>query len=380
MEDMKITAVKPYIVGNGRNLTFVKVETDTGIYGVGEAGITWKELAVAGAMDHLGELIIGEDPMRTEHIWQVMLRGAFFPGGKVVSSAMSAIDIALWDIKGKVLDQPVYNLLGGLVRQKAVCYPHIGGSTPEQIAENARKIVDEGWKFVRFGLSDETPNILEPSRAVRSSIKRFEAIRKAVGDDIEICIDIHTRLDPPHTVALCRGLEPFRPFFLEDPLRSENTSSFHNLRKHVAAPIAAGEHYATKWEFRELVEEDLIDYARIDLCIVGGITEAKKITGWCETHYINIAPHNPLGPVSTAACLHLDLASTNFGVQEMPRKPGTSLTNVFPVQMKWEDGYLLPPDAPGLGVEFNEEEAKKHPYQKVTPPRLHRLDGALTNW
>lgn len=380
-QDMKITAVKPYpVCGGGRNFVFVKVETDEGIYGVGEAGLTWKELAIAEAVNHLAPMVIGEDPMRTEHIWQVMLRGAFFPGGKVVCSAMSAIDIALWDIKGKALNMPIYNLLGGLVRNKAVCYPHIGGSTPEQIAENAKKRVEEGWKFVRFGLGDTGGNILEPSRAVRKTITLFEAIRNAVGNEIEICLDIHTRLDPPDTITLCRALEQYRPYFLEDPLRSENPASFHQLRRHVAVPIAAGEHFATKWEFRELIEEELINYARIDLCIVGGITEARKIAGWCETHYINIAPHNPLGPVSTAACLHLDLASTNFGVQELPTKPRTSFKDVFPVQVEWKDGYLLPPERPGLGVEFDEESAKKLPYKETIPPRFYREDGALTNW
>ncbi len=378
---MKITAVKPYPVrSGGRNFMFVKVETDEGIYGIGESGLTWKELAVAGAVNHLAQMITGENPMRTEHIWQVMLRGAFFPGGKIVASAMSAIDIALWDIKGKALNVPVYDLLGGLVRQKVVCYPHIGGATPEQIADSALKRVEAGWKFVRFGVEHEGGSIMEPSQAVRRSIAQFKAIRDAVGDDIEICLDIHTRLDPPDAVTLCRALEQYRPYFLEDPLRSENPASFHQLRQHVAAPLAAGEHFATKWEFRELIEEDLINYARIDLCIVGGITEAQKISGWCETHYINIAPHNPLGPVSTAACLHLDLASTNFGVQELPREPGTAFTDIFPVQVEWADGYLLPPTRPGLGIEFDEEVAKKHPYEEVTPPRLYRLDGALTNW
>jgi len=378
---MKITSVKPYpVCGGGRNFMFVKVETDEGIYGVGEAGLTWKELAVAEAVNHLSNLIIGEDPMRIEHIWQTMLRGAFFPGGKVVCSAMSAIDIALWDIKGKALNVPVYNLLGGLVRQKVVCYPHNWGANAEQLAENAKQRATEGWKFVRFGLGDIGGNIFEPSRAVRNCIKLFEAVRNAVGDDIEICLDIHTRLDPSDTITLCRALEQYRPYFLEDPIRSENPSSFHQLRRHVSAPIAAGEHYATKWEFRELIEEELINYARIDLCIVGGITEAKKITNWCETHYINIAPHNPLGPVSAAACLHLDLSSTNFGVQEMPVKPGTWFTDVFPVQVDWKDGYLLPPERPGLGVEFDEESAKKYPYKEVTSPRFFREDGALTNW
>ncbi|MGB9597066.1 MAG: galactonate dehydratase, partial [Candidatus Poribacteria bacterium] len=367
---MKITEIKPYPINYGRNFLFVKVETDEGIYGIGESGLTWKELAVTEAVKHLSTLIIGEDPMNTEHIWQMMLRGAFFPGGKVTCSAMSAIDIALWDIKGKALNVPVYKLLGGLVRKKAVCYPHIGGANLEQIAENALKKVSDGWKFVRFGLGDAGGNIFEPSRAIRNGVKFFEAVRRSVGDDIEICLDIHTRLDPHDTITLCKALEQYNPYFLEDPIRSENTNTFHQLRRHISAPIAAGEHYATKWEFRELIEDELINYARIDLCIVGGITEAKKIANWCETHYINIAPHNPLGPVSTAACLHLDLSCTNFGVQELPMMPGTAFKDVFPVQVEWKDGYLLPPDRPGLGIEFDEEAAKKYPYKEVMPPRF----------
>jgi galactonate dehydratase len=157
-------------------------------------------------------------------------------------------------------------------------------------------------------------------------------------------------------------------------------STFHQLARHVAVPLAVGEQFATKWEFRELIEDELIQYARIDLCIVGGITEAKKITGWCETHYIDLAPHNPLGPVSTAACLHLDLASTNFGVQELPRQPGSILPDVFPVQVEWADGYLLPPTQPGLGIEFDEKAALANPYQDVKAPQLRRPDGAFTNW
>jgi galactonate dehydratase len=168
---------------------------------------------------------------------------------------------------------------------------------------------------------------------------------------------------------------------LEDPLRSENPDSFRQFRQQVASPLAIGEQFASKWEFRQLIEEELLNYARIDVCIVGGITEALKIAGWCETHYINIALHNPLGPVSTAACLHLDLATSNFGVQECPRIPGTTMTDVFPVQVPWEDGYLLLPDRPGLGVEFDAEAAEAHPFRDSSRVLLYRrLDGSVTNW
>jgi galactonate dehydratase len=181
-------------------------------------------------------------------------------------------------------------------------------------------------------------------------------------------------------VQLCRASEEFRPFFMEDPLRAENPHLYRRLREQTAVPIAAGEQYASKWEFREVIEDDLIDYCRVDLCIVGGLTEARKVAGWCELHGIRLATHNPLGPVSSAACLQLNLASPNVGVQEQPRRPGTTLTDVFPVQVEWQDGYLLPPTRPGLGIEFDPEAARKHPFQMTELTHLHRLDGAFTNW
>ncbi len=376
---MRISDIKVFPVwGGGRNYLIVKVETDNGLYGIGESGLTWRELAVLETVNTLKPLLIGQDPTRKEHLWQVMFRSGFFPGERTLSAAISAIDIALWDIHGKSLDVPVYELLGGRCRDRVVCYPHCGGATPEALAEAAAARVSDGWKFVRWGLSSEG-DLLEPSRAVRRGIEECRLVREAVGDDIELLCDVHTRLDPADAVTFCRAVEEFRLYFVEDPLRSENIGSYHHLRRHVAVPLGVGEHYSSKWEFRELIENDLINYARIDLCLVGGLTEARKVAGWAETHYINIAPHNPQGPVSASACIHLDLATPNFGVQEMPAKPG-SLADVFPVQCEWEDGYLIPSDRPGLGISFDEDAARKHPYQETQAPMLHRLDGAFTNW
>lgn len=391
---MKITNLEAYPVWGGqRNFLFVVVDTDEGLYGVGEAGITGRELAVMGAIEHFKPLLIGQDPMRIEHIWQVLFRGGFFPAQRILTSAISAIDIALWDIMGKALGVPVYQLLGGKVRDKVVCYPHntAGAGTAAQRRNGGRGndvqlLVDsclqtkaEGWKFVRWGLPEDG-GILEPRQSVLLAIKQFQAVREAVGDEIELTFDVHTRLDLPDVVWLCREIEATRPFFIEDPLRCENPNSFKTLRPRVHVPIAAGEQFSSKWEFRELIEEEWIDYARVDLCIAGGITEAKKIAGWCETHYIKMATHNPLGPVSSAACLQLNLAVPNFGVQEQPRKTGTVLTDVVPVQPEWQDGYLLAPTRPGLGVEFDREAAKKRPFQMAELPHLRRLDGSVTNW
>ena len=352
---MKISDVAAYPVWAGRrNFLFVVVDTDEGIYGVGESGLNGRELAVMGAIEHFKPLLIGQDPARIEHIWQQLFRVGFFPAGRILSAAISAIDIALWDIKGKALGVPIYELLGGRVRDKVVCYPHnIGhGMEVAPLVESCLGTKEEGWKFVRWGLPQDG-QVLEPPQAVRAAIKQLQAVRTAVGDEIDIVFDVHTRLDLPDTVWLCREAESICPFFIEDPLRCENPDSFKTLRPRTAVPLAAGEQFSSKWEFRQLIEEEWIDYARVDLCIAGGFSEATKIAGWCETHYIKLAVHNPLGPVSTAACLQLNLACINFGVQEQPRRPGTTLTDVVPVQPEWEDGYLLPPTRPGLGIEFD---------------------------
>jgi L-alanine-DL-glutamate epimerase-like enolase superfamily enzyme len=377
---MKITDIETYPVWGGhRNFLCVVVDTDAGIYGVGEAGITGRELAVIGTIEHFKPLLIGQDPMRTEHLWQLLTRGGFFPAQRILMAAVSAIDIALWDIKGKALGVPIYDLLGGCVRDKVVCYPHNSGSDTPELVASCLQSVKEGWKFVRWGLPS-AGDILEPRPAVLKSIEQFQAIREAVGDEIELLFDVHTRLDLADVVWLCREIEPYRPFFIEDPLRCENPDSFKTLRPRTSVPLAAGEQFSSKWEFRQLIEEEWIDYARVDLCIAGGFTEAKKIAGWCETHYIKLAVHNPLGPVSSAACLQLNLACPNVGVQEQPRRTDTMLTDVIPVQPEWEDGYLLAPTRPGLGIEFDREAARKHPFQMTELPHLYRRDGSLTNW
>lgn len=299
---MKITNVEPFLVGGDRrNYFFVAVDTDEGISGVGEAGLTHRELACAGMLEHVKPLLIGQDPTRIEHHWQSLFRLGSFPASKIAGSVASAIDVALWDILGKALGVPIYKLLGGAVRDRVVCYPHnaMRGEAVEPLVESCLETKAEGWKFVR---------------------------------------------------------------------------------QHAGVPIATGELCAGTWELRELIEEDLIDYCRLDVCVAGGITESRKIAGWCETHHIKLATHNPLGPVSSAACLHLNLACSNVGVQEQPRRPGTTLTDVFPAQIEWRDGYLLPPTRPGLGIEFDRDAARRHPFSFRMPPRLWRLDGAMTNF
>ena len=388
---MKVTQIRSFSVQDegGRPYLIVRVDTDAGHHGLGEVGIRNWGRAIVSAIEHLSELVVGSDPWETERLWQEMFRSGFFPADKVYTCAISAIDIALWDIKGKSVNMPTYKVMGGPVRNKVVSYPHTQGKNTEELVANSLAAVEAGWKFVRWGqpatgaAGFEAPGIstLEPVESMKMAIDQMGQLREAVGPDIQMTFDVHTRLDTAHVVQMCKEMEQFKPFFIEDPIRSENQGSYRNLRRQINLPIAAGEQWASKWPFREVIEEDLIDYARIDLCIVGGLTEALKITHWAETHYIDIVPHNPLGPVSAAACVALCMASSNVGVQEMPQRPGSYATDLFPQQIEWADGYSWSPDTPGLGVEFDIDAAESAAVDpQGWPPRLRRNDGAITNW
>lgn len=380
---MKIADVRPVSFWDGRrNGLVLVIETDDGLIGLGEAGIAAHLPAIGKIIETFKPWLIGQDATRIEHIWQYLFRGAFFPGGNLLSAAVSAVDIALWDINAQALGVPLYRLLGGRTRERVPAYCHIGGHELGGVVESAQAAVAEGWRYVRWGIPQQGDRH-EPTTVIRESIAGMEALRDALGDDIEICFDIHARLDPADAIALCRGIEATRPYFIEDPVRSENVQLYRHLRTHVHSPLAVGEHYASKWDVRQLIEEDLTDFMRADLCIIGGITEAKKVAGWCETHQIRLATHNPLGPVSSAACLHLNLAVPNVGVAEQPRRPGTTMTELFPVQIGWDDGYLLPnDDRPGLGIVFDERAAAAAPARPVDSfgRLLTRDDGSLTNW
>ena len=282
---MKVTKVTnlPVRSDRGRINYFVRVDTDAGIHGLGEVGTAGMGRAIVEAVDHLAEVVVGSDPWETERLWQLMFRGNFFPADRVYGCAISAIDIALWDIKGKSVDLPVYKLLGGPTREKVVSYPHTHGETVDALVENCKQRVDEGWKFVRWGqpetsgpIDDSGTRRLEPIESMRLAVEQVSRVREAVGPDVQILLDAHTRLDTAHVVQMCKDLEEFKPFFVEDPIRSENPGSYRNLRNQVRVPLAVGEQWVSKWAFRQVIEEELMDYARIDLCIVGGITEAGQ--------------------------------------------------------------------------------------------------------
>lgn len=393
---MKITDVKTFLVHDPdrpeRNYSFVKVYTDEGLTGLGEAGINGKELALEGLVKTYTPLLIGMDPSRIEHIWQTLWRGQFFRGGHVHAAAVAAIDLALWDLRGKALGVPVYDLLGGRTRDYARCYCHVQRRGNDEdgpragidsMVEYAKAQVADGWRFVRFGVGEggtqERDGIYEQSKAMRWTVDAFTALREALGPEIEICVDFHQRTTPTYAIQIARALEPLRPFFIEDPLRAENAAEFAYLRQHISVPIATGEQLASKWEWQTLIEESLMDYCRVDLCICGGLTEAKKIAGWCETHYIEQAPHNPLGPVSTAACLHFDLSTPLFAVQELTWRPEI-IADIVQTDMRLDGGNLYSGGAPGLGVELNEEAAAAYPFQLPGLRLLRREDNSVSDW
>lgn len=378
---MKITGVE--VLPVARRL-FVVVDTDEGVCGLGESGMNREHQAVAGLLRDLEPLVIGADPMDSERLWQVLSRAMFFPARRLLSSLIAAIDIALWDIKGQALGVPVYQLLGGKARDRVPAYAHVevkDGRIDDtaRLVERARATVEEGWRYLRWGLPTDG-RVVDPTHSVRTAVRQFAAVREAVGDDVELIMDVHTRLSPADAVRLCREVEPYRPYFVEDPIRVENPASYENLRQRTTVPLAAGEQFASKWEFRELVEREWIDYARIDLCIAGGITESRKIAAMCETHYIDVAVHNPLGPVSTAAAAHFNLACPNVAVQEQGERPGTELTDVVAGQVEWSSGDLVVSDRCGLGLELDRHAARKLCEGGSIPPLFVRRDGGVTNW
>lgn len=396
---MRITHIECLPVqAPGRTLVPILVETDAGITGVGEAGLQRRWKAIQGAVEHLEKWLLGEDPMRTDHLWQRMFRGGFYPGDRLIGSAISGIDIALWDIKGQALGVPVYELLGGRCRDQVEVFTQPGyvrtgaapppgdllnlaivKGDPPATAELAAQCLAAGHKYFRLGPVSEG-NLYDSRRSVARLIDQLKAIRAKVGDRMELMVDIHTRLGPDEAIWFCREVEPLRLFVVEDPIRSEHLAGYHHLRRHTHVPLAAGEQWAHKWEFREAIESELVDYVRPDLCICGGLTEGKKIAAMAETHLIKILPHNPLGPICTAASLHLDLACENAGPQEVIFAPERTLPDVFECAFDIRDHQLSVPTAPGLGVKFNREAAKKYPAEMTEPPHFHRADGSFTNY
>ncbi len=380
---MKITNVEHYLTSDVRsNAVFLKVETDAGITGYGEATNHFLPHASYGMLEDLTPYLIGEDPERIEYLWQACFRRRFYRGGPATGAAISAIDMALWDIKGKAHDMPVYQLLGGLARTKVRVYGHVTGRSAEEIAEQARERVARGITAIRFrGFHAYDDQDLHDHRlAVEQQVEYIAAIREAVGDEVDIILECHGRYDPVWAVELAKRVEPYHPFVIEDPVRHENPQALAQVRAATTLPLATGERYHNKWEFRELIVNQYVNYLRPDVCHCGGITEMRKIAAMGETYYQSLILHNNAGPLGTAATLHAALAIPNVALIEAPWVNGAGETDVVGPYPKVVDGYALPLEGPGLGITFDEALAASKTFTPTLQPRLDALDGSVRDF
>jgi galactonate dehydratase len=379
---MKITAVETLPVDR---YLFVKVHTDEGITGIGESG-AWGHLeASEAAIQKFARYLVGQDPRRIEHHWQSMYRSSHFRGAAIMGG-ISALDIALWDIAGKSFDVPVYQLLGGKVRDKARVYYHVFGNTREKLVAGVKAAKAQGFTAVGhltpfLDESRDIPYFKTHVDKMRHAMQAVALYREAAGDDMDLCIEIHRRLTPAEAIVLAKGIEPYHPFFYEDPILPENFDAMELVAHHLSIPIATGERLHSIHEFDMLLKRGAVQYVRPDVCLAGGITHTKKIAALAEANYVGVVPHNPLGPVSTAACLQIAACIPNFALQEYPTGEHEYPKNVMikhPIPV--EDGFLIIPDTPGIGIELADEAQQKappRPYGEIAV-RLH-VDGSVVD-
>ncbi len=375
---MKITRIRLYRPPN-LNPTFnqsnyiVTIETDAGITGIGEGGSP-------DTIRQLGGLLIGEDPFRIEHLWQLMYRAYFYPPGREKIHAQGAMDLALWDIKGKALRTPVYELLGGLTRDHIECYSTAFPSQGSR-RDTARACIESGFRAFRFhGADFPAGQPYDAHKAVELTYEACREVDEGVGAG-EWAIDFHTRLDFPQAVRLCGLIEPLAPLFVEDLIRSENKNQYRLVRSQVKVPVAVGEHFSDRWDIQQLIEEDLIDHCRITLPNSGGITELKKIAAMCETHYVGLVPHFT-GPLATASLVHVLASSSGPVMMEILRDKPREEAHL-PEWLDFRDGKVFPTDRHGLGVVFDPAQAEQvlEVTERSAPvPQLRRPDGSYTNW
>jgi galactonate dehydratase len=386
---MKIADIKVFPVWVGsRNQLLVKIETDEGLYGWGESGLSGRELAVSGAVNHYREWLIGRDASKIGALWQEMYRSQYFEGGRVLAAAISAIDIALHDVNAKALGVPVYRLLGGKQRDYVPCFAHTDASSEAQLIENVKLLVASGWNAIRTGIpsvgAPSKPNLYEPRESIAVAAQWLTRAREAVGLGPIIGIDYHHRLSVAEAASFCQRMPSGTIDFLEEPIRDETPEAYEALRTMVDVPFAIGEEFASKWQFLPYLERGITQFARIDVCNVGGLTEGAKVAALAEAHYIDLMPHNPLGPVCTAATVHLAAAVPNFSWLEVRTSPTENLNfyddELFPVQPKAQGAQFVVPETPGLGVEVNEELARRQAFKFWEAPHLFRNDGSFTNW
>ena len=366
---------------------FLKIETDEGITGWGEPVIEGKAATVKTAVDEFMENLIGKDPMNIEDHWNVMYRSGFYRGGPILMSAIAGIDQALWDIKGKFYNAPVYQLMGGKCRDTIKVYSWIGGDRPADVGNAAKDIVAKGFTALKMNATEELQYV-DSFKKIEQTVERVAAVREAVGNSIGIGIDFHGRVHKPMAKVLAKELEAFHPMFIEEPVLPENNEALREIARHTSIPIATGERMFSRWQFKNLLMDGYVDIIQPDLSHAGGITECKKIISMAEAFDVAVAPHCPLGPIALAACLQVDATCHNVFIQEQSLgihyNQGSDLLdyivdkNVF----KYENGFVKIPDGPGLGIEVNEEKVKEmakigHNWRN---PLWRHPDGSVAEW
>jgi len=402
---VKITEARVIITSPGRNFVSLKICTDEGLYGVGDATLNGRELAVSAYLkDHIVPLLVGRDPHQIEDIWQFLYRGAYWRKGPVTMTAISAVDIALWDLKAKVANMPLYQLLGGKSRSGVMVYGHANGESIEETVEEVGKFLEAGYHAVRaqtgipglkstYGVSKDkmfyepadsdlpTENEWSTTKYLDNLPKLFEKIRTVYGNEPHLLHDVHHRLTPIEAASLGKDLESFRLFWLEDAVPAENQAGFRILRQNTVTPLAVGEIFNTIWDCKQLIEEQLIDYIRTSIVHAGGLTHLRRIADFASLYHVRTGSHGAtdLSPICMGAALHFDLWVPNFGIQEYMRH--SEETNaVFPHSYSFQNGYMYPGDAVGHGVDINEKLAAKYPYQRAYLPVNRLEDGTMWNW
>ncbi|HZQ05638.1 MAG TPA: D-galactonate dehydratase family protein [Anaerolineae bacterium] len=397
---MKITRVKPLLTCPQRNYIFVKIETDEGVYGWGEASLNWSEYEVMTRLEQLAPLLIGQDPTRIEDLWHFLYARTYWHGGPINMAALAGIDMALWDILGKRAGLPLYQLLGGKSREGVLVYNHAIADSFEETAEQVQGYIEQGYKVVRAqvgeygGVGNKTESYAGERADATEYVERtdyfnaalymenvpklFEYLRGRFGMELELFHDVHGKLTPIDAIRLAKNLEPYRLLFLEDPLRPEHRESFRLLRQHTITPLGVGEIMSSKFDLLPLFQEQLIDFYRLPPIHGGGITEARKIAALAEPYQIRSAFHGPddIGPIAQAASVHISRAIHNFGVLEWANFNALTHEVVSGI-CSFRDGLAYPQELPGLGVDVNENIAAQFPYQRVPTPVARLADGTM---
>ena len=402
---MKIADARVFVCSPGRNFVTLKITTEDGTTGIGDATLNGREKSVVAYLeDHLIPCLIGKDARQIEDIWQYFYRGAYWRRGPVTMTAIGAIDTALWDIKGKMLGAPVYELLGGASRKGVMVYGHASGANAEEAVANAQDYVEKGYRAVRiqsgvpgmdstYGVgrgkyfyepADRTlppENEWSTRKYLNFAPELFEKTRAAVGDVVHLLHDVHHRLTPIEAARLGKDLEPYNLFWLEDAVQCELQAGFEHIRQHTTTPLAVGEVFNSIYDCQELLSKQLIDYIRMTVSHGGGITQLRKIAAFADVYHVRTGCHGAtdMSPACIAACLHFGMWVPNFGVQEFMLHTEET-REIFGATYSMKDGYVHPGDAPGLGVEFDESSVEKYPYVPAYLPVNRREDGTMWNW